>query len=165
VNYDFWFLLKQFQSLSIGGKMAVVCGHILVLLIVAQLASFLERRRNTRASSMQAEFIGHPTIKCNQRGNNAQENENLEKPKEGDIIGSGLLSNQSDNRSDWYFHYQADGERQNHKWWIPKPRHIGTIVNRLRRRVNESGKEPSRVPYQSSPRHQDRTKGSIIAPL
>jgi hypothetical protein len=147
MNYDIWFLFEQFRSLSVGGRIAVICGHILALFLAILWAKFLARRRSARASSMHTEFIGHPTANPNERADSYQEDENLEKPKQGDIIGSDLLSNPSDKRSKWYLHYQAGDESPKNHQWIPKSCHIQTIINKLRRRVNQSGKEPALLSY------------------
>jgi hypothetical protein len=158
MNYDIWFLFEQFRSLSVGGKIAVVCGHILVLLLAMLWATFLARRRSVRTSSAHTEFIGHPTENPNERADNPQENENLEKPKQGHIIGSDLLSNPSDNRGDWYLHYQTGDETPKDKQRIPKSCHIATIVNKLRRRVTHSGTEP----YSNNLMHSILNSGTYL---
>jgi hypothetical protein len=136
MNYDIWFLFKQFGSLSLGGKIAVVGGHIIVLLLMMLWATFLGRKQGDRASSVHTDSVRHPIENPNECTDNPQENKNLEKPKQGDIIGSSLLSNPSDNRSNWYLNYQTGDKTPNNKQRIPKSCHLQTIINKLRRAVN-----------------------------
>jgi hypothetical protein len=147
MNFDIWYLFEHFRTLPFTGKVAVISGYILVLLVSILWARFLARKQNTRASSTETELAKRPTENAHDCANNSQESGNLEKPKEDGIIRLGFVGKLPNNRGNWYLHYQTENKRQDNEQRSLKPvtrcpAHIHTILDKLRRRVNQSGKEP-----------------------
>jgi hypothetical protein len=155
-----WFLSDEFLNLTVGGKVAVVASYILAMLLIMLWATFPTRKRDVKTLPMNTTYsTEQPIEKPKNCTSNCYENENLQKPEEGGIIGSGLLSKLPNGIKKWCVYYSANEDRQNpkqHFLWsiinsIGRARttcifsrwHIKYIVNKLQRRVNQSGKEPS----------------------
>ena len=139
MNYDIWFLFEQFRSLSVGGKIAFVCGHILVLLLIILCETHREQRQNAKRSPTAipcsiiepAEKLIHTISTCPQKGNLRNAHKRL----------AYLLETFRNSLGKYQLHYQSkiNGDSPTHQF----QRHIRDIVNKLRRGVNQSGKEPA----------------------
>lgn len=139
MNYNFWFLLEQFRSLSVGGKIAVVAGHIVGLLLIILLETYRTQRHEAKRLSKPtscsivepAEEPIHARTASQKKGNFGNK-------------GKGMTYFLEGLRNGWrkyQLHYQAENPRDSPMY--PTQRHIRAIVNKLRRRVNHSGKEPA----------------------
>jgi len=128
VTYDIWFLFKQFMSLSINGRILVVLGYILVMLLIILIVA------------PHSDLAKKPVHAKGTRRKNGK----LYKV----YRGVGYLLNKFTNSGR---EYQVDYERRaerNEQAYRPQL-HIRTIVNWLRRRVNQSGKEPQSLSLRS----------------
>ena len=137
MNYNIWLWLEEFQSLSIGGKIAIVAAHILIVLLLILLEEFRVQRHETRKSL--TTMLDSPLI------------EPVEKPVH--TIYTSCERQKSDNHStrgirntfrNKLIHPRLYCRRSNSGNTPLHPFHSHTsgIINKLRRRVNESGKEP-----------------------
>lgn len=123
MNYDIWFLFKQFMSLSISDRMMTILGYILVMLLITLMAvphsDLAEKPVHTRSTR--------------------RKNGKLYKAH---VWLSYLLDKSANSRREYQVDYERRAER-NEQAYRPQW-HILTIVNKLRRRVNQSGKEPDK---------------------
>jgi hypothetical protein len=121
VNYDIWFLFKQFMSLSISGRVLVVLGYILVMLLITLMVA--------PHSDLAKKPVHTKGTRC--------KNSKLYKVHRG--VGY-LLDKSANSGREYQVDYERRAER-NEQAYRPQW-HIRTIVNKLFRRVNQSGKEP-----------------------
>ena len=148
MTLDIWYLFEHFRALPAAGKMAVIGGYILVFLLALLWARFLFRKQDAKTLSTDAQLPRHPTKDTHDCADNPEESGNFEKPKQDGIIRLGLFGKFPNNGSNWYLHYQTEDKRQDDKQHSLKPviircsAHMHTILNKLQRRVNQSGKEP-----------------------
>jgi len=153
----FRFLCEQFQSLSAAGKMAVIAGYILVILLIMLWAMFPIRKRKAKTlPTNMAYLVPQPTQEAKNYRHNSEESQNLYKPEKSDVIGSGVYSKLPNNFGNRHIHYHTNNKRQDSKnnslqrivaltrAAIPSfsQSHIDNILNRLTRRVNQSRKAP-----------------------
>jgi hypothetical protein len=140
MNYNIWLLCKEFQGLSIGGKIAIVAAHILVVLLLILLEEFRVQRHEAKKSltttldSPLIEPVEKPihTIcaPCERQESDNHPNRGIRNTLRNNLI-----------HPDLYCRRSNSGNTPLH----PFHSHISTIINKLRRRVNQSGKEPSLV--------------------
>jgi hypothetical protein len=137
MNYNIWLLFEEFQSLSIGGKIAIVAAHILVVLLLILLEEFRVQRHETKKSLTTT--LDSPLIKpvekpvhtiytsCERQKSDNHPNRGIRNTFRNNLIQPHLYCRRSNS-----------GNAPLH----PFHSHIPTIINKLRRRVNQSGKEP-----------------------
>jgi len=139
VNYDIWFLFEQFRSLSIGGKIAMVSGHVLVILLIVLWETSRAQRHNAKRLSATTieptEKLIHTIGTSPQKGNLCNAHKGL----------TYLLETFRNSLSKYHLYYQSDKDGNSPTY--PVQRHMRAIVNKLRRRVNQSGKEPAKESY------------------
>ena len=139
MNYNIWLLFEDFQSLSIGGKIAIVAAHILVVLLLILLEEFRVQRNETKKSltttldSSLIEPVKKPVYAINTP---------CERDKSHNRPSRGILNIF---RNNWIQpHLYGKPSSSGNNPFHPFHSHMSTIVNKLRRRVNESGKEPNK---------------------
>ena len=137
MNYNIWLLFEEFLSLSIGGKIATVASYVLVVLLLILWEEFRTQRRATKKpSTTPLNSLSEPTKKFVHAINTSYERE-----ESHNHPSRGILNTFRNNWIQCYL-YGKSSNSSNTPFY-PFRWHISTIVNKLRRRVNESGKEPS----------------------
>ena len=127
--------LDAFQSLTVGGKIAFISGHILVILLIMLWEMHAAHSHDAKRliTAEHAEKLVH-TVQTS--------------PKNDDIqnVHSGvryLLDKFCNNLRKPPFYYQSGDDGDNPPCHLQSQRHIRIIVDWLRKRVNQSGKEPN----------------------
>jgi hypothetical protein len=134
-----WLWLEWFQSLPITGKVAIIAGHILVLLLIMLDAIATSQKGDANKSPTAMTCSSEPAVKLIQAIRNS--------PKKGNLYNTnkrvGQLLNLFCNKSliKHLFYYQTcdEGDKPTHK----VQSHIRNIVAKLRKLVNQNGKEPA----------------------
>ena len=156
-----WYL-SWYQSFAIDHPLVLITLLILGIIALIAWARFIEKRYDAKKlpmitpSSLNERNEGIENPKNTNGGQ--YEAENQQKQKEGFIVWSSLLRQCIGNlRTNWQQQQvNSEGDNPNYPCLQSKPKnlggigviflfsmfHIRTIVNKLRRRVNESGKEP-----------------------
>jgi hypothetical protein len=138
MNYNIWLLFEEFQSLSIGGKIAIVASHILVVLLLMLWEEFRVQRHNAkRSSTATLNPLSQPVEKLVHTVNTPCKRYNPNNRPSRGILNTF--------RNNWIQpHLYCERSNSGNTPFHPFRWHIRTIVNKLRRRVNQSGKEPLR---------------------
>jgi hypothetical protein len=133
-----WLWLEWLQSLPITGKVAIIAAHILVVLLIMLYAIATSQRGNTNKAPMAMPYSVEPAVKLVQTTRSS--------PKKGKLYNTNKRVRHllnifcNNNLIKHLLYYEAyngsENPTQDIRW------HIRHIVNKLRRRVNESGKEP-----------------------
>ena len=148
-----WFLTDEFRSLTATGKIAVVAGFILMILLVTLWARWLTRKHDAMKLPVSVQPSANKLVeKCKDATSESTNSNDLQKQRKNRVIWHCLLSTFRNDLRKWRFQYHAEDDGYNQKdpvqtqtrtrFSFPQSRHIRTIVNKLRRRVNQSGKEP-----------------------
>lgn len=145
-----WFLSEQFRSLSIAGKIAAIAGFVLVVLLITLLDMYFAKRHD--ASTLPTEQLAENRPD----GDSSHANcDDMPQHRKGGIVWHYLLgkvlNNWGNNRIHYYSKHDGTTHNQSPLDGSAKPTrvifrfsisHIRTIVNWLKGRVNQSGKEP-----------------------
>jgi hypothetical protein len=150
-----WFLSEQFHSFSIAGKLTAIASFILVILLITLLDIYVAKRHATNKSPTEQLAENRPDD--NSRHTNCG---GMPQHRKGGVAWHYPLSNILNNWRNNPIHYYSEHDGTTHNRSPPSGRtkptrivfgfsrsHIRTIVNKLRRRVNQSGKEPCRKWY------------------
>jgi len=142
MNLNTCFLLQYFQSLSVMGKVAVIAGYILMaLLIILWEKSRTHRHATTRLPTVIPNSVVEQTEKLVHTVTTSPSKQNQYNPRKGARY---LLETFRSSLSKCVVYCKSRNDGENHpkccQQYIPK--HIHAIVDCLRRRVNQSGKEP-----------------------
>jgi len=143
VSLNSCFLFQYFQSLSVWGKVAVIAGYALMaLLIILWEQSRVRRHAATRLPTVIPNSVIEQTEKFVHTSPTSTRKENQYKPhKRMWHLLETLRINFS--KPIIYCESRTNGNDIAHHLQQRISTHISIIVNRLRRRVNESGKEPA----------------------
>ena len=135
-------LIQYFQSLPVTGKVALIAGYILmVLLIILWEMSRTHKRATTRLPTVMPAPTIEETEKLVHTVTTSPTNQNkYNTHKRGGYLLEALISNLK--KCVVYCETRADGNNPAHHLQQYIVKHILIIVNKLLRRVNESGKEP-----------------------
>jgi len=142
----FWFLSEQFQSLSAAGKIAVIAGYILVILLIMLWAIFPIRKRKAKTLPTNMAYpVPQPTQEAKNYRHNSEESQNLYKPEKSDVIRSGVYSKLPNNFGNRHIHYHTNNKRQDSKnnslqgsfplWW---KRTVCSVIYWRRHKRNEA---------------------------
>jgi hypothetical protein len=139
VNLDTCAICQFFLELSVWGRIAVIAGYILMTLLIVLWEHFRRHRHNTTRSPMvmpieKTEKFVHTITACPSKQNQYnpyKRQRHLLETFRINLRHSIIYCKSRDDSNNPAYHFQQH---------IVK--HISTIVNKLRRRVNESGKEP-----------------------
>ena len=136
MNYNIWLLFEEFQSLSIGGKIVVVAWHILAILCLMLWEESKAQKHDARESSTATpNSLIEYTEKLVHTNKNPHERGNPHKRSCGGIMNT--------LRNSWIqAHLYCKANKKGDRSIYQFRSHIRTIVNWLRRGVNQSGKEP-----------------------
>jgi hypothetical protein len=161
-------MLAWFQSLTIGYKLMVIGLHILGIVAVIAWVRFIEGRFIQKRYDSEKLSVGMLSSlnevnegieNCRDATSRHYEAKNQQKEKERPIVRPHLLCQCIHKLTTNWLQQQSDKDGDNSKYpalrgqtknlrgfgTIPtfsQSRHIRTIVNWLRRRVNQSGEEP-----------------------
>jgi hypothetical protein len=144
MNLSTCVLFQYFLELSVWGKVAVIAGYILViLLIMLYETSKAQRYDSERLPTVMPNSVIEKTEKLVHTITTSTSKENQYNPhKRAWHLLEAFRINFS--KPIIYCESRTDGNNIAHHLQQHIVKHIGTIVNKLRRRVNESGKEPTR---------------------
>jgi hypothetical protein len=142
MNLSTCFLVQYFQSLSVMGKVAVIAGYILMaLLLILWEKSRTRRHAATGLPTVIPTFNIEETQKFIHTIPTSASKDNQYKPhKRPRHLLETFRSNLS--KSIVYCKSRTDSKNPAYHLQQDIPKHIRTIVNRLTRIVNQSGKEP-----------------------
>ena len=150
-------MLSWFMGLAIHHKVMIIGFYLLGIILVILWARFITKRLEPK--TLPADKLSHSAEKCEKSPSRPCEDDNHQKPKKRfrifHLLGSCIHSIKSN-----CIRYSTDNEGDNHKQpahrvepenfgrvrvrvILPLPQsHIRNIVARLRKLVNQSGKEP-----------------------
>jgi len=142
MNLSTCFLCQYFLELSVWGKVAVIAGYILMALLIILWENYKAHRHSTTrlptvvtAPAIEAtEKLVHTITTSTSKENQYDPHKRLRY----------VLETFRSNHSKCIVYCESHNARQKHLKHLQQylPKHIRTIVNRLRRGVNQSGKEP-----------------------
>jgi hypothetical protein len=141
MNIDIWFLFKQFWGFSIADKIIAVAGFVLIILLIILWEVVKAERHDTKRLSTATPYL---IIKSAEKHihttSTYSNNGNLRKHHSRGVIRCYLLETFRNSLRKHHVYYETDNNGDSPTHTVQ--RHISTIVNKLRRRVNQSGKEP-----------------------
>lgn len=153
-------MIGWFKNLTGSSNLEIIALYLLVIIGAIAWARFIVKRHDAKWSSTIAPSFDEQAIENYKKDSNrTQKRDNQHKLEKGYIVWSYLLSKFRYKVRTNLPYYQTDNERDKQKqppyWGQAKNfghirvilrfpiSHIRTIVNRLRRSVNHSGKEPA----------------------
>jgi hypothetical protein len=143
MNLSTSYLFQYFLELSVWGKVAVIAGYaLLALLIILWEQSRARRHTATRLPTVIPNSVIEPTEKFVHTSPTSTRKENQYNPHKGARY---LLEMFRSSLSKCVVYCESHNTREKHLKYLQQyiPKHIHTILDFLRRRVNQSGKEPS----------------------
>lgn len=152
MNLDTCVLFQYFLELSIWGRVTVIAGYALMaLLIILWEQSRARRHAVMRLPMVIPNSVIEPTEKFVHTSPTSTRKENQYNPHKG---ARHLLETFCSNLDKCVVYCKSHNAREKHLKYLQQyiPKHIHNILDFLRRRVNQSGKEPFRsVPCRQNP--------------